>query len=228
MTCAMLLIGCGGDGDEAEPISSTSTSVVHETAGTIPPPGPATSGLLVASPSLQVPIADPGSRAVVTWGNVTDSAIVAIFRNMTRQTVTDVAVAARRRGRTELVGPPGLVVPSVLNPGEWGMALVVLDEPGAPALEFDVKSATEPRITLAVQSAEGRDGGVAGVVGNQTERAVKDVMVDVVCFSGSRPKTMARLRPTAGLAAGASASFAAPIQGTPCTTWAVVASALPQ
>ena len=161
---------------------------------------------------------------MVTSGKVSDGALIAVVRNMTQEPLADVAVSARRRGAVKVVGPPGVVVPSVLRPGEWGLALVVLDQPDVAGLEFEVGPSGQRRRTLVVNSAEGQTDGVTGIVGNQSADVAEDVIVDVVCFVESRPVATARLRPVSRLDPGATAPFSASIRGRPCSDWAVVAS----
>jgi hypothetical protein len=223
---AVASAGCGRDGHDVIARSGPSTTEVHDVTDTIPPPGPATSALVASSPALLLPVLPPGRRGVVTWGRVTAGALVAVVRNMALQPLEDAAVVATVKGGSGPAGPPAAVAPSTLKPGEWGVALVVLDRPERGPFAFSLTRAAARRADVTVEAGDAPGGAVAGLVRNVTGQPVGDVVVELVCFARSRPVSMARLRPATRLEPGATAPFSATIRAKPCADWAVVGSGL--
>lgn len=228
----IVLASCGGGSAPSPPDDGVSASDVetHETAGTIPGPGPSVSELVIETDANLAP-GNPGAVRVVASGRISDSAVAVIVRNMTHDSVRDIAVEA---SADDLRGASEPVVPTVLHPGEWGLAFVLFDgeAPDADDLAFDITEADPGRVSAAVtlKGEPDRTDPTAPIAGKIVNPAVTDLVeprVDVLCLRDGEPFVAYRVAPqTQRLAPHAAERFEAAVT-TECPSFVAVGWATP-
>lgn len=227
VVAATLLASCGGGATSQPPDDGVSASDLetHETAGTIPGPGPSVSELVIEADANLAP-GDPGGVRVVASGRISDSAVAVIVRNMTHDSVRDIAVQA---AADDVRGASEPVVPTVLHPGEWGLAFVLFDAsaPEPDALAFEIIDAESDRISAGVtlKGEPDRTDPTAPIVGKIVNPRVTDLVeprVDVLCVRDGQPFVAYRVAPlTQRLGPHAAERFEAPVT-SPCASFVAV------
>ncbi|HEX7166318.1 MAG TPA: hypothetical protein VF230_04985 [Acidimicrobiales bacterium] len=216
-------------------------NIRHDRGVTIPPPAPTDDPSVFRSfPYAGIPLAvREDSTFDVAQVERTDSNVVLVFvRNhtmVTRGTLRVTATADRGAGKRE-TGRQLRVAPPVVNPGEWAVSFVLFETPVpestplttavsadhvAPSTEDDLPVVS---VRTAVMTGTGRATAVRGVVANQRERTIEDLVVDLICFSAEGDVTFATVPVVEELPAGHSADYEAPVSTNPCIEFLVVAT----
>jgi hypothetical protein len=187
---------------------------------------------------ITIPDGQAGELSVALVGRPDGSGVPFVVRNRTNAPLQDISVTGTVRDRAGKLlgsGSSQAMVPSVVQPGEWGFGYVYFGTEDLPAdAAFDLKAEGSPVESTGfddvdlevteVSRANGEFGAqLVGIMRNTSDATIEGpIDVVAICFDGAVPtSTVSGFTDGDEVAAGATTSFSLDLLDASCPAFAI-------
>lgn len=187
---------------------------------------------------IEIPQGGDGTLAVVLIGKPNGSEVPVVIRNDTDEALQDLTVSGTARdGSGALIGSGSTedLVPSIIQPGEWGFGSVSFGASDLPAdAAFDLEADGSPYDptdigdvdleTQEVRQTSGENGGqIVGILKNTSDaKVLGPISVLAICFDGDEPvATVTGYTDIDDVEAGGTTPFSLDLFDTGCPAFAI-------